>query len=95
MPEEEFIQKNVNWLRLRDLTFSYMFPEKKLQKIKGLKGLSAFITGNDLILITNYQGADPAVNGNNPGTTGVGGYGFDFGNAPTPLSLSFGLRANF
>jgi TonB-linked SusC/RagA family outer membrane protein len=95
MPEEEFIQKNVNWLRLRDLAFSYLVPEKAVQKIKGLKGLSAFITANDLILITNYQGADPAVNGNNPGTTGVGGYGFDFGNAPTPLSLSFGLRANF
>lgn len=95
MPEEEFIQKNVNWFRLRDLTFSYMLPEKALQKIKGLRSLSAFITGNDLILITNYQGADPAVNGNNPATTGVGGYGFDFGNAPTPLSLSFGLRANF
>jgi len=95
MPDEEFIQKNVNWLRLRDLTLSYMLPEKTLQKIKGLKSLSAFITGNDLILFTNYTGADPSVNGNNPGTTGVGGYGFDFGNAPTPLSLSFGLRANF
>ena len=95
MPEEEFIQRDVNWFRLRDLTFSYLLPEKAMLKIKGLKGLSAFITGNDLILITNYQGADPAVNGNNPSTTGVGGYGFDFGNAPTPLSLSFGLRANF
>ena len=95
MPDEEFIQKDVNWLRLRDLTLSYMLPEKKLQKIKGIKNLSVFITGNDLILLTNYTGADPAVNGNNPGTSGVGGYGFDFGNAPTPLSLSFGLRANF
>ncbi len=95
MPEEEFIQHNVNWLRLRDITFSYLFPEKMLQKTKLIKTLSAFVTGNDLILFTNYTGADPAVNGNNPGTTGVGGYGFDFGNAPTPLSLSFGLRASF
>jgi hypothetical protein len=95
MPEEEFIQHNVNWLRLRDITFSYMLSEKTLQKTKFIKTLSAFVTGNDLVLFTNYTGADPAVNGNNPGTTGVGGYGFDFGNAPTPLSLSFGLRASF
>ena len=48
-----------------------------------------------LYCITNYYGADPAVNANNPGTGGIGGYGFDLGSAPTPLSLSFGLRANF
>ncbi|MFX8934061.1 hypothetical protein ABTN02_20755, partial [Acinetobacter baumannii] len=24
MPEEEFIQKNVNWFRLRDVTLNYM-----------------------------------------------------------------------
>jgi TonB-linked SusC/RagA family outer membrane protein len=95
MPDEEFIQKDVNWFRLRDITLSYKFPEKITKRIKGLKGLSANITGNDLILSTNYRGADPAVNANNPGTSGVGGYGLDLGNTPTPLSISFGLRANF
>ncbi|MDQ6814963.1 MAG: TonB-dependent receptor, partial [Bacteroidota bacterium] len=95
LPDEEFIQKNVNWLRLRDLTVSYAFPQSISKKIKGMRSLSAFVTGNDLILLTNYQGADPAVNANNPGTNGVGAYGFDYGSPPTPLSLSFGLRANF
>jgi len=95
LPDEEFIQRDVNWFRLRDVTFSYTLNEKALRKIKFVKSLSAFITGNDLILITNYTGADPAVNGNNPGTSGIGSFGFDFGNAPTPLSLSFGLRTSF
>ncbi|MDQ2719149.1 MAG: SusC/RagA family TonB-linked outer membrane protein [Bacteroidota bacterium] len=95
LPDEEFIQHNVNWFRLRDLTLNYTLPEKALGKIKGLRGLSFFITGNDLVLITNYYGADPAVNANNPGTGGIGGYGMDLGSAPTPLSLSFGLRASF
>ncbi|MEO6254420.1 MAG: SusC/RagA family TonB-linked outer membrane protein [Ferruginibacter sp.] len=95
MPDEEFIQKDVNWLRLRDITLNYRFSEKITKRIKGLKGFSMFITGNDLILSTNYRGADPAVNANNPGSSGVGGYGLDLGNAPTPISLSFGLRANF
>ena len=95
MPDEEFIQKDVNWFRLRDITLNYRLSDKITKRIKGLKGMSFFITGNDLILFTNYKGADPAVNANNPGSSGIGGYGMDLGNAPTPLSLSFGLRANF
>lgn len=95
MPDEEFIQHNVNWLRLRDITLSYMLPENAIRKLKSFKSLSAFVTANDLILLTNYQGADPAVNTNNPGTNGVGGYGMDYGSPATPLSISFGLRASF
>ena len=95
MPDEEFIQKDVNWFKLRDLTLNYYFPDKSLKRLKGLKGLSVFLTGTDLVLITNYYGADPAVNANNPGTNGVGGYGMDLGSAPTPIGISFGLRANF
>ena len=95
LPDEAFIEKDVNWLRLRDITLNYILPESMIHKIKGLKGMSIFMTGNDLILITNYHGADPAVNANNPGTRGVGGYGLDLGSTATPLSLSFGLRANF
>ena len=95
MPDEEFIQKDVNWLRLRDVTLNYRLPEKLVKRVKYLKGMSFFITGNDLILSTNYRGADPSINANNPGTLGVGGYGMDLGNTPTPLGLSFGLKASF
>ena len=95
MPDEEFIEHNVNWLRLRDITLKYGFSPNLVGKIHGLKGASLFVTGNDLVLFSNYHGADAAVNANNPGTRGVGGYGMDLGSAPTPLSLSFGLRANF
>lgn len=95
LPDEEFVQKNVNWLRLRDITLAYTLPQKAYHRIKGMKSLSIFITGNDMVLITNYTGADPAVNANNPGTSGVGSYGMDYGSPPTPLSLSFGLHASF
>ncbi|MBS1566301.1 MAG: hypothetical protein JST39_18100, partial [Bacteroidetes bacterium] len=57
-----------------------------------IKSLSIFATGNDLILITNYNGADPAVNGNTAGTRGVGAYAFDYGNIATPKAFNFGLR---
>ena len=92
MPEEEFIEKDINWLRLRDITASYSFNVKKM---KVIKSLGAFITINDLVLITNYTGADPQVNGNTAGSRGVGGFGFDYGNIGTPVSANFGIRANF
>ncbi|TAD86497.1 MAG: SusC/RagA family TonB-linked outer membrane protein [Bacteroidetes bacterium] len=95
MPEEAFIQKNVNWLRLRDVTLSYNLPRAALSKLKRIKSLGAFVTGNDLILITNYFGADPAVNGTTAGSSGVGAFGFDFGTLPTPISVNIGLRAGF
>lgn len=95
MPEEEFVEKDVNWLRLRDVTLSYTFAPKLLNTLKVFKSLGVFVTGTDLILITNYRGADPASNGNTSASNGVGGWGFDYGNLPTPRAFNFGLRANF
>ncbi|MBK6935612.1 MAG: TonB-dependent receptor [Chitinophagaceae bacterium] len=92
MPEEAFIEKDVNWFRLRDLTVNYTFNKNF---IKAFKSLSLFATGNDLILLTNYSGADPAVNGNTAGSTGVGGFGFDYATLPSPITINFGLKASF
>ena len=95
MPEEEFIEKDVNWLRLRDISLSYSFNKNVYKRLKILNGLSAFVTVNDLILITNYSGTDPQVNGNTAGSRGVGSFGFDYGNIGTAVSINLGLRANF
>lgn len=92
MPEEAFIEKDVNWFRLRDLTVNYTFNKNF---IKAFKSLSLFATGNDLILLTNYSGADPAVNGNTAGSSGVGGFGFDYATLPSPISINVGLKASF
>ncbi len=94
MPEEEFIEKDINWFRLRDVTFSYNFSSA-IKNVKFIKTLSAFVTVNDPILITNYSGADPQVNGNTAGTRGVGGFGMDYGNLGLPLSVNLGFRAGF
>ncbi|MFI5128665.1 MAG: SusC/RagA family TonB-linked outer membrane protein [Chitinophagales bacterium] len=93
MPEEEFIEQDVNYLRLRDLTLSYTLPSQSLKKMGFVKSLGFFITGNDLILWSNYRGADPAANGNTAGSNGVGGMGIDYGSLPTPMAFNFGLRA--
>jgi hypothetical protein len=95
MPDEEFIQKNVNWFRLRDLTLSYNFSPTVLHSLKYFKTLGVFVTANDLILITNYSGADPAANGTTAAETGVGGFGIDYGNLPTPVGINIGIRTSF
>ncbi len=92
MPDGAFIERDVNWLRMRDLSLSYMFPKNF---IKSFNSLSAFVTANDLILLTNYSGADPAVNGNTAGGRGVGAFGFDYGTLPSPVSINFGIKASF
>lgn len=92
MPEEAFIEKNVNWFRMRDVSLSYTF---KQNFIKSIKSLGFFVTANDLILLTNYSGADPAVNGNSASGRGVGGFGFDYGTLPAPISINVGIRASF
>ncbi len=93
-PEEYFIEKDVNYLRMRDLTINFNFKDIIKTK-KWIKGLSAFVTANNLILITNYTGADPAVNGSTPGTRGVGAFGFDYGTVAEAISINLGLRAGF
>lgn len=95
LPEEAFIQKDVNWLRLRDLTLAYNFPSSLYARWKGVKNLSAFMTGNDLLLFTNYSGGDPSVSGNTAGSRGVGGFGFDYGTLPPPISVNIGFRVGF
>ncbi len=89
MSEELFIQKNINWVRLRDITLSLVLPERFA------KNASVFVTGTDLFLITNYTGLDPIVNGNSAAVGGAGGVGIDYGNFPVPRGVNFGLRMGF
>ena len=86
---EEFIERDINWLRLRDITLGYNLPSGL---IKGVSTISVFTTMTDLFMITNYSGADPVVNGTNPATAGAGAYGFDYGAVSLPRTISFGIR---
>jgi hypothetical protein len=96
MPEEAFIEKDINWFRLRDISLNYNLKKYlKGSLAKNLKSLSAFLTVNDLILITNYSGADPAVGANSAASRGVSGFGFDYGNMGAPVSFNFGFRTSF
>lgn len=93
--EEDFVEKDVNWARLRDVTLSYSLPKKWLSNIRFVKGASVFFTGTDLLMITNYSGADPSVNANTAGNRGFGGAGIDFGSLSTPRGFNFGCSIQF
>ncbi len=89
--EELFIEKNINWVRLRDVTLSYTLPGKWLQA----RAASAYITGTDLFLFTNYSGLDPIVNGNTAAVGGSGAAGIDYGNFPMPRGFAFGFKVGY
>jgi len=91
---EQFVEKDVNTLRLRDITLQYTFGKAVLSKVKFVKSLSLFLTATDVFLLTNYSGIDPDSNGNNPSLGGMGGYGIDLGNMGRPLGFNMGLRLN-
>ncbi|MGB4840772.1 MAG: SusC/RagA family TonB-linked outer membrane protein [Saprospiraceae bacterium] len=92
---EDFVERDINWLRLRDITLRYEFPKKILGSQKVVKDLSVFVNGTDLFLITNYKGADPYVSTTNPATGGAGGFGMDFGKTSLPRTFSTGLSVTF
>ncbi len=89
MSEEPFIEKNINWVRLRDVTLQYMLPERIA------KSGSVFITATDLFLWTNYTGLDPIANGNDAAVGGSGAVGVDYGDFPIPRGINFGLKWSF
>lgn len=84
-----FVEKNIKWFRLREMTLRYRVPE-----FKNIKNMSVFVTGTDLGIFTNYSGADPAVNANSSATGGIGSFGMDFFGASTTRGFAVGLRAD-
>ncbi|MBC8152375.1 MAG: TonB-dependent receptor, partial [Bacteroidetes bacterium] len=91
IPESEFVEKDINWVRMRDITLRYQFPQATLARTKVIKSASVFVNGTDLFLLTNYSGADPNVNGSSAASGGVGAGGLDFGTISLPRGFSFGV----
>jgi hypothetical protein len=96
MNEEDFVERDINWIRMKDITLRYRFPNAFFQArdIK-ISNLSIFVTATDLFLITNYRGLDPVILGNNAAVSGSGSAGIDYGNFPLPMGLYFGFNVGF
>ncbi len=88
-PSEPFVE-NTDWVRLREITLSYTFDSKLLDKIF-IDKLDIYFTGKNLWLSTPYTGVDPE-------TSLLGAsnaQGFDYFNMPGTKTYLFGLRAAF
>ncbi|NID10375.1 SusC/RagA family TonB-linked outer membrane protein [Fibrivirga algicola] len=95
LSDENFIERNVSWMRVKELTLRYSVPPSALSRANLFKTANIFVTGNDLLLLTNYTGGDPGVNGTNTATGGSGGQGIDFGNLPLPKVFNVGISLGF
>lgn len=90
--DQEFIERDVNWLRLRDITLGYNIPAEWLRRHRLFKSANIGVTATDLFMITNYTGGDPGVNGTTVATGGSGSAGIDFGNLPIPKTYNLNVR---
>jgi len=93
--EEDFVERNINWMRLKDITLAYQLPKSLFANNKTFKSASCYVTGTDLLLITNYKGVDPQVNTLSAASGGIGGTGIDYGSVGLPRGVNFGIRVGF
>ncbi|MBF9220219.1 SusC/RagA family TonB-linked outer membrane protein [Hymenobacter ruricola] len=84
-----------SWARLRYVTLSYALPASLLTPTKFIKGVELSVTGRNLVLLTNYSGADPETAAAGAGVRGGGSNGFDYGNVPATRGVDMALRVNF
>lgn len=61
---DDFLLKNASFLRMKNLTVSYNFDKKLLEKTKVISSLRLFVTGRNLLTVTEFTGLDPEYNAN-------------------------------
>ena len=87
---EEFVY-NANFLKLRELSFGYTFPQSILNKMKVVKGLSVSLVGRNLwTIIKHTDNIDPesAYNSGN-------GQGLELNGYPATRSVGFNVNVKF
>ena len=76
----DFWIEDTSYLRLKNVTIGYTFPE-----IKGISRLRIYAAGENLFTITDYSGLDPE----------VGNRGLDGGQYPIATTFTIGLNVGF
>lgn len=76
-----------SYLRLENLTIGYRIPVGSTRFISGIR---ASVTGNNLLVFTNYSGIDPELS-----LSGGNGFGIDGGIYPRTRSVAVGLNIIF
>ena len=93
--DEDWLEKNVHYLRLSELCLVYRIPSQWLRKTKVISDASIHLTGNDLFTWTNYSGIDAVGNTVSAAAGGTGGEGYDVWSIPNPRGMSIGFNLTF
>ena len=75
-----------SYTRLKNISLGYTFNDDFTEFFNKLR---IYVSGQNLITITDYSGLDPEV------VSRAGEYGLDRGDYPQPVSLLFGLEVSF
>ncbi len=78
-----------SYLKFRDIKIAYNFQDKILDKI-GVANLKLYVSGQNLITLTDYSHYDPEAAWERAPVNG-----WDRGVYPSTKSVTFGLKANF
>jgi TonB-linked SusC/RagA family outer membrane protein len=89
--DEDWLEKDVNYLRLQELRLSYRLPKSLLAKGKVFSAMDVYAVGNDLLTWTNYSGIDAVGNTVSAAAGGTGGEGYDVWSIPNPRGFSVGF----
>jgi len=85
-PSSRFLESG-NYVKLSNVTLSYAIGN--IGKV--LKGASIYAIGQNLFVLTNYQGFDPEIN-TNKAVNGVPSAGIDYTGYPTARTFTFGVN---
>jgi TonB-linked SusC/RagA family outer membrane protein len=86
--------KDGSFLRLNNVALAYTFSPEALGIGEWVNALRLSVTGQNLFLITDYDGYDPEVNTDRT-LEGVPSYGIDYLSYPKAKSIVFGLNVSF
>lgn len=91
MKVSSYFVEDGSYLRVKDVSLSYNFSGKLLDKW-GIARLQPYFTASNLLTVTNYSGMDPEVNqwGNSGAVQGV-----DWGTYPHTRSFVLGVNVEF
>ena len=86
--------KDGAFLRLNNLALGYNFNTRAMGIDKYIPTLRLSVTGQNLFVITKYNGYDPEVNTDRT-INGISSYGIDYLSYPKAKSIVFGLNVSF
>lgn len=80
-----------DFIKLRTLTIGYNLPKSMLEKVK-ISNARFYVSGNNLLILTEYPGPDPEVSSNGNGTTN---FGIDRNTVANQRTITIGINVGF